>query len=375
MQILQRDDANQQSALAKAERIVARRFRFFDAHPVGSRDRELVECMRQVAVDDAEIMLQLDMDAYGIERPVLDALPRSGGLLRGRYTPESLVQGRFNLAPMPGALASLAEFSRHSAGSADALADIIRHDIVLTLALLRLVNSPLYASGSNRQNSVGSVRDAVDMVGSRQLASLAFAAGQMSNQRAVSNELSMREFWRHSLMVAGLARSLAIRAGFADPERFFTAGLLHDVGRLMLVERLGREIIGIYGEASAQDMPFQMAERNALGFDHGAVGAAALQAWGLDGRLVQAVREHHSQDMSSGYPEYAAVVGVADFMARALGYTYWTDEHVMPPANGAWRMLGISLRDLSDVARDAYGEMERALHMFAPDGGGNRHAA
>ncbi|WBF67287.1 HDOD domain-containing protein [Desulfovibrio subterraneus] len=363
-----------QSAHDKAQGIVARRFRYTERHPLSSRDRELVEGMRGVALEAVEIMLQMDMDAYQLDRPILGALPRSGGPLRGQYTPESFVQGRFHLAPMPGVLARLDAYSRKHSDSTDELADIIRYDMVLTLALLRLVNSPLYAGGRG-EAPIGSVRAAVGIVGGRQLAGLAFAAGQMGSRLNVPAELSMTEFWRHSLMVAGLARSLAKRAGFEDPERYFTAGLLHDMGRLLLVERLGHAIAGVYGEASAQDIPFHVAETRALGFDHGAVGAAALQAWGVDARLVKAVREHHSQDMASDSPEYAAVVGVADFMARALGYVYWTDEHVLPPANGAWRMLGIPLGDIADVARDGYAEMERALFLFAAEGRTNRHAA
>lgn len=364
----------QQSAHDKAQGIVARRFRFTELHPLSSRDRELVEGMREVAVEAAEVMLQMDMEAYQLDRPILGTLPRSGGSLRGQYTPESFVQGRFHLAPMPGVLARLDAYSRKHSDSTDELADIIRYDMVLTLALLRLVNSPLYAAGKGGA-AFGSVREAVGIVGGRQLAGLAFAAGQLGSKLNVPAELSMTEFWRHSLMVAGLARSLAKRAGFEDPERFFTAGLLHDMGRLLLVERLGHAIAGVYGEASAQDIPFHVAETRALGFDHGTVGAAALQAWGVDARLVKAAREHHSQDMASDSPEYAAVVGVADFMARALGYVYWTDEHVLPPANGAWRLLGIPLGDIPDIARDGYAEMERAIFMFASPDNSRRHAA
>lgn len=354
---------SQHEAFAKAQRIVTRRFRYADARAIGGYTKDLLEKMREIAIENVEAMLQLDMDAFSEERTVLNVLSVGGLAMRRQVSPESLIHGRLRLSPMPGVLERLAAYARSGSDSTEELQEIIRHDIVLTLSLLRLVHSPLFSRADGARNAA-SVRDAVKVVGSRQLVSLALAAASLGTVQSAIHGLSLTEFWHHSLMTACLARSLAVKAGFAEPERFFTAGLLHDIGRLVMVDRFGRDILGVYGEASAEGIPFHVAEQRVLGFDHGAVGAALLRSWKIDGQLVDAVKEHHAISLSGDHSEYAAVVAVADFMARALGYTYWTDMHVLPPASSAWLRLGISVRQLGDVSRESYAEFERALHVF-----------
>ncbi len=363
-------DAVQDTAQLKARRIVGRRFRHARNVPMSGTERSLLEKMRELALANAEVMLRMDESAFADEEAAGNVLPLGSRLVSGSHTPQSLLQGRLHIPSMPGTIRCLTDFlaggnteEQNGNASDERLGHIIRHDIALTLSLLRLVNSPLYEERRGGCN-VATVREAVAIVGGRQLASLALAAAEIGGGKMAMHGLSLREFWRHSLMTACLASALARQAGFDDPERFFTAGLLHDVGRLLLVDRLGRDVVALYGDAAAHNTPFHLAERRVLGFEHGRVGAELMERWNLDRALTEAVREHHTQERNMEHPEVAAVVAVADCMARALGYGYWHDSHVLPPSGGAWMLLGITMADLGGIGRQAYEEFERASFVF-----------
>lgn len=197
------------------------------------------------------------------------------------------------------------------------VARAISRDQALTSRVLRLANSSYY--GAIR--TVATVSDAVVLLGFRTVRNLAMAA---SCQELLAGELSgyhmgRGDLWRHSYCVALLAQSLSKRVRYPVDEEAFVAGLLHDVGKVLLSVHMNSQFTLILNTASKQRIPFIDAEREVLGFDHAEVGARMLAKWNLPVSLVHAVRHHHAPLASKQPTVLACLVHVADIVCLMLG--------------------------------------------------------
>jgi HD-like signal output (HDOD) protein len=151
------------------------------------------------------------------------------------------------------------------------IAQVVNMDTALSARLLKIVNSSFYSFPSN----IETVTHAIAVIGTEQLHSLALATTIISNFKGVSDKsINMNSFWQHSMGVAIIARNLAIHCRETNPERFYLAGILHDIGRLIILENLPNESNEILKRQKETGGILWQIEREILGFDHGEVGAA-----------------------------------------------------------------------------------------------------
>jgi putative nucleotidyltransferase with HDIG domain len=175
--------------------------------------------------------------------------------------------------------------------SAARLGRIIERDPSLTAKVLQYANSA--AVGARRE--VTEAVDAVRLLGCEAVSSLALAVHAFSRLEAARlPSFSQKRLWEHSLAVAGAARAIASEErARAQGDESFTAGLLHDVGKLVLASNLP----DWYGQAvelaRAERLSDHEAEREVFGATHAEVGAYLLSLWGLPGAVVEAVAHHH----------------------------------------------------------------------------------
>lgn len=171
--------------------------------------------------------------------------------------------------------------------TAQELAGLIATDAALAVHLLRIVNSPFY--GLSRR--IGTVADAVAVLGLNLVRRTVTAAVLQRPLLAALDERVARTFWRHELVCAALSRHLAARSG-ADPEFAYMAGLLHDVGRLVMLMRFPDRAALLLQPRDEADHDRIDQEQALFGFDHAQVGAALLELWGLPEGMVQAAHQH-----------------------------------------------------------------------------------
>ncbi len=194
--------------------------------------------------------------------------------------------------------------------SAVELSRLISTDAALSAHLLRIVNSSYY--GLPRR--IGTVSDALAVLGLDLVRRTVTAAVLQRPLFAYLHDTEVaRAFWRHELQCAALARHLAPRLG-ADGESTYMAGLLHDVGRLvMLMQFPDRTEMLLHRHDDARGLEH---ERALFGFDHAQVGGALLESWGLPGHIVQAAHEH--ADESEPDEPGAACVWRANVIAHEM---------------------------------------------------------
>jgi len=168
------------------------------------------------------------------------------------------------------------------------LAAQIAADPALVAQLLRMVNSPFYGL----RRSVGTLTDAIAVLGFSLIRRIVVAAVLQRPLFAYLHDTSMaRAFWRHQLLCAGLARHLLIQQG-GDGEPAYMAGLLHDVGRLVMLVKFPNAMDTLLGDRAVDDDTSIERERRRFGFDHAVVGGALLEFWDVPEAIVSAAGRH-----------------------------------------------------------------------------------
>jgi putative nucleotidyltransferase with HDIG domain len=186
---------------------------------------------------------------------------------------------------------------------------------------------------------VATLHDALVVLGFRQLRTLVVAASVNARIPGVEhNALLSRSFWQHGLLV-GLCAQVLARACGHNPDGAFTAGLLHDVGRLALGGCFADEFREVENFRRAHDCYLIEAETEVLGIDHAQVGGAIAARWGLPASLKDAIASHHAAEAVGD--QSVALIHVADVMAHALDLTGITDDLVPALHAQAWIQLGL----------------------------------
>jgi HD-like signal output (HDOD) protein len=205
-----------------------------------------------------------------------------------------LVTGLDTLPSMPAVYAELTRRLKDPEFSVNEAGDLIARDPAMTAKVLQLVNSAFFGLG----HRVVDPRQAVVRIGLETLQALVLSAGvfvQFEGFDALVRGLSLEGLWRHSVAVADLAGRIA-RAQGGGPvlaEEAMLAGLLHELGTLILAHNLPRQYTEVVLAWRRERRPRHAIERRHLGADHGRVGAYLLGLWGLPNPVVEAVAFHH----------------------------------------------------------------------------------
>lgn len=213
-------------------------------------------------------------------------------------------------------------------------AEPLARDPALAAGVLRLANSPFYGVPGR----VVRVQDAVLLLGrhtASTVVSSALAMTQFAPPRVPGFDL--RAFWRHALATALAAQALANRLQ-QDQDMAFTAGLLHDIGRLALATLYPQQLAQALAWAAAHDVPDGEAERELLGVEHAALGGHIAAHWQLPGALARAIGGHHGPFDALAPMTPALVVHMADAIAHALDLEGAERELVpeLAPPAAAW---------------------------------------
>ena len=225
------------------------------------------------------------------------------------------------------------------------IGDAIQKDPDLTARLLRLANSPFFGFA----NRLSTVAEAVSLLGIQQIQDMIVASSVLEQFKGVPDKFVNKDsFWRHSLAVGITARLLAMERRLPKPDKFFVAGLLHDVGRLVLLSQAAEWAQTVFELYQRERLLLREAEKRVLGYDHQQIASELLQSWSYPPVLVQAVAFHHTPGQSVARME-AAVVHIADHLVNAMGIGS-SGEHFIPPLEDkAWSLLGLELETLTKI--------------------------
>lgn len=271
-------------------------------------------------------------------------------------TPDQLVAGTVELASLPHIYTRVNEMMESPHYSALDIGQVIATDPALTLRILKIVNSAFYGFPSQ----IDTLSRAITVLGLRELRDLILATTVVDLFKGMrSTIVSMDDFWRHSICCGLAARALAAHRRELQNERFFVAGLLHDIGSLVMYHRIPELAEEALVRARRVALPLHLAERYVLGWDHAAVGGELLRKWKLPAHLQEAVAFHHHPSAAPHYPGDAAIVHLADLIADTLQIGNAGNSCMSPLDDAAWQRSGLT----PDVIEPTAGEVERQYDL------------
>lgn len=227
------------------------------------------------------------------------------------------------------------------------LAKKVSHDQALTAKTLRLANSSAFAL----QTKVTTIQQAITYLGfqtTRNLITSAAITGCFAENKC--RGFDHKSFWRHSIATAACARILA-RHLRLNQDVAFTAGLLHDIGRLVLVSGFAAQYEEVLDYRAREDCSVLDAERAVLGTDHQRAGAALAAHWNFSDTVTLPISLHHEPE-TKGAGFLTAIVHVADAMVHALDVGGEKDEMVPAVSPVAWAALALNEETCLHVFRE-----------------------
>ena len=257
--------------------------------------------------------------------------------------PLKFIKDDTRLSTLPDIFRQIIEAISKPNSSARDIADVISKDPNLAARLLKIVNSAFYGYPSK----IDTLSHAVNIIGTKQLSTLATGVNIIQMFKNIpSTIIDMKSFWKHSILCGINARLIAGYKNIQNTERMFVAGLLHDIGRLILYNHAPAQSLRAITIARDEATPLYLVERQELHYDHGNIGGELLKKWKLPTSLEDIVRHHHNPDKSQNMLE-SAIVHLSDIMANAMGIGSSGEQWVPPLNNDAWMQIGLSPHILS----------------------------
>lgn len=197
-----------------------------------------------------------------------------------------------NLPTLPVVVMEINKLLQDFESPVNPLVETLEKDQSIVSKLLRLVNSSFYGFKSK----VNSIRHAVTLLGYNTVRNAVVTVSVIDSLELKSGAKSFNidEFWRHSIHVAVMSRFIATQSKIADPEDAFTAGLLHDMGKVVLAGFFQNELAQILELMEKEQLTFLDAEEQLAQVPHSAVGSLLAQRWLLPEAFVKAIQYHHS---------------------------------------------------------------------------------
>jgi len=264
----------------------------------------------------------------------------------------SRIEREHRLFTLPEVLAQVIRTAEDPGSSVRDIATIISRDVTLTSKILKMANSSFYG----RPNQVQSVNDAIGVLGTRTVKSIALSVSVYDICNRLETQVDLKDYWLHSLEVAILSELIARRVRYKSAEEAFVAGLLHDIGILILDSTFQSEYEAIWQRCLKGD-DLLKTEEEELGTNHAQIGAFVASRWNLPQSYQDCLRDHHRMfDMSEPSPaqKLINIVALASRVGRFSIYSHiFTGKKDAENKNALMRSLGLTNDDLKSIDDEA----------------------
>jgi HD-like signal output (HDOD) protein len=270
-------------------------------------------------------------------------------------SPNELLKGYVEISSLPTIFTRISEAVNNPRSSINEIGKIIGEDAGLTSRLLMVVNSAFFSFPQR----IESISKAISIVGTQQLRDLALATSIIKMFRGIPADfVNMETFWKHSIGVGITARTIATFREEQNVERFFVAGILHDIGRLVMYMKIPDLAGKILFRAKEEKELLYVAENAELGFDHAAIGRVLMQVWKLPHYLEEVLAFHHKPNVATRFPVETSIVHIADVIAHSMQLGASGERYVPPVNSEAWGRLAIPV----SVLAPAFEQIDRQFN-------------
>ncbi len=254
----------------------------------------------------------------------------------------AIIMNTSSLPTLPGIITKLNALSENDKSSVQEMARLVSSDQVLSARILKLANSPSY--GFYR---VSTISNAMILLGVNVVKSLALSSSIFEIMEKNSVGL-----WEHSLAVGVASNIIARKLALSECEEIATAGLLHDIGKVIISLKCSEAETAILAAIREQEIYMREAEQLVLDTDHAEVGAWLSKSWFLPDKLSEPISFHHNVIQSDTHRVKTSVVHIADIIIKASGFGNSGDIFVPKIQQAAWDCLKLSQELLAEMVED-----------------------
>ena len=246
-----------------------------------------------------------------------------------------------DLPAIPGIVTEVMDLTSDPNVSVAEVSKLIERDPVLTTKLLKISNSAYYGM----RQVVGTLKLALVILGVREVRNIVLGIAALDTFRDEDTEtlLGQQGLWRHSLLVAGMSKKLGAYLELSLQGEDFIAGLIHDIGKLVLWKHLGAEYRELFERAQREGIPLYQLEEDVLGFNHADTSAALTELWHLPETLTHALGAHHPDkdkvEEDGPAPKLAALVRIANAASHEDFENHETAELPSCTDERSWKAL------------------------------------
>jgi putative nucleotidyltransferase with HDIG domain len=265
----------------------------------------------------------------------------------GKISVESIVEAVNDLPALPQVVVQVIKLTEDPDSTAQDINRVLSQDQAITARVLKMANSAFY--GFPRR--IGSVTDAIVLLGFRTLRSIVMAASvsDILVKEMPGYALEYGELWRHSQCAAMAARLIARKSKFALLDLAYTAALLHDIGKVILNSTMQDSYREVVNRVNDENISFIDAENQILGFNHAQVGARVAERWNLPLETVEAIQLHHNPDEARLNPRLTAIVHLADAVCVSMGVGMGIDGLLYPMSGEAMQLLNLDEMEIENT--------------------------
>ena len=279
---------------------------------------------------------------------------------------QDLVNNAKELITLPEISLRVNDIANDPDSTAEDMAAVISQDPALVVRMLKIANSAYY--GLSKE--VETISRAVAILGTNKIRDLVLSTSASQAFDGIPNDLiTMQDFWHHSLYCGLLAQILSKKSKKANSESIFIAGLLHDIGQLLMFNQLpekSHEAILLLMEGS-EDLETYEAEQHVFGFDHTQVGAALMKSWKLAPVLEECIEFHHAPQKAKDFPAEVALINIANSVAVMADFDSMSEDDEIPMINPAsWELTGLTKDDLPEAIKKAQDEIKEIESVLFP---------
>ena len=278
-------------------------------------------------------------------------------------TASELVAQVTELVSFPDVAVQVNDMLSDGKSDADHIGGIIEQDPALTATLLKLANSPVYRGSAE----IDTVSQAFTRMGAREIQQLTLGICAGRAFSGIPNDvISVKDFWTHSLLCGAAAKHLTHIIKVQNAGMVFTAGMLHDIGHLVMFHLAPQESMQALAlcrdEFDAENL--YLAEREVFGFDHADVGRALGELWNWPVALVNCIARHHDPFAYPDCSDSEVVIHLADGLATAaeLGSTDIADMSLVDERT--WERLGLEQEAAEELLAEVSESVSSLLKIF-----------
>jgi putative nucleotidyltransferase with HDIG domain len=262
-----------------------------------------------------------------------------------------------SLSALPFAISKVLKLTQDDSAGAKTLAHAVYSDAAITASLLKRANSVHYG----KREKIADVTEAIVQMGFDETRGLVLGINFVNflSGKGKKGGLDIINFWKHSLSVGIFSRLLASASNYPNVELAFTAGLLHDVGKIVLSEYLPGEYSKVLTSCRKMNVPVRYEEDRELSITHQKAGRMLASKWNLPEEVTETIQHHHSSNRAD-IPHLAQIVHLADTLAKALEIGHGGDLFIEYTPKKIWEQLGIPKKIDRDFIEKVTDEVTQA---------------